>query len=115
MVSQEWKSGDMTVCYSTLVARDSRGYRGRQQGSQGEAAGVTGGLQLLQSAVQVSLAALPGPGPALQSELPQVLFKVLVVHGPVPLGLTLHLHRERAVTTTTTLHLHTRYNHSPID
>lgn len=48
--------------------------------------------QLLQAAVHVPLAALAGPGPTLQPELPQVLLEVLVVHGPVRLGFTLRLH-----------------------
>ena len=51
--------------------------------------------QLLQAAVHVSLAALPGPGAALQAKLPQVLLEVLVVHRPVGLRFTLCLQRKR--------------------
>lgn len=47
--------------------------------------------QLLQSTVHVSLAALPGPGAALEAKLPEVLLEVLVVHGPVVLRFTLCL------------------------
>ena len=49
--------------------------------------------QLLQAAVHVSLAALPGPGATLEAELPQVLLVVLVVHGHVGLRFTLWLRR----------------------
>lgn len=39
--------------------------------------------ELLQAAVHLPFALLPGPGPALGAEFLQVFFKVLVVHGPV--------------------------------
>lgn len=45
--------------------------------------------QLLQTAVHLPLAALPGPGATLEAKLPQVLLEVLVVHGPVGLRFTL--------------------------
>lgn len=52
--------------------------------------------KLLQSAVQVSLAALAGPRATLEAKLPQVLLEVLVVHRPVGLRFTLRLRgRER--------------------
>ena len=47
--------------------------------------------ELLQAAVHLPLALLPGPGPALGAEFLQVFFKVLVVHGPVAGGLTVRL------------------------
>lgn len=47
--------------------------------------------ELLQAAVHLPLALLPGPGPALGTELLQVFFKVLVMHGPVAGGLTVGL------------------------
>lgn len=49
--------------------------------------------QLLQAAVHVSLAALPGPGATLEAKLPQVVLVVLVVHGHVGLRFTLWLRR----------------------
>ena len=49
------------------------------------------GSQLLQAAVQVSLAAFSSPSPALQTEPPQILLEVLMVHGPVGLGLAVDL------------------------
>lgn len=47
--------------------------------------------ELLQAAVHLPLALLPGPGPALGAELLQVFFKVLMVHGPVAGGLAVRL------------------------
>lgn len=62
-------------------------FRGRLEGCRG----CGRGSQLLQTAVHVSLAALPGPGATLEAELPQILLEVLVVHGPVVLRFTLCL------------------------
>lgn len=50
--------------------------------------------QLLQPAVQVALAALPGPGTALQAKESQVLLEVFMDHGSVSLRLTLGLQHE---------------------
>lgn len=70
------------MCFSGSVEGNGRGGIGE---------GVMGPSQLLQAAVHVSLAALPGPGATLQAELPQVLLEVLMVHGSVRLRLTLGL------------------------
>lgn len=53
-------------------------------------------LELLQAAVHLPLALLPGPGPALGAEFLQVFFKVLVVHGPVAGGLAVRLEGRQA-------------------
>lgn len=59
----------------------------REQGRSRPAAAS----ELLQAAVHLPLALLPGPGPAFGAKLLQVLLKVLMVHGPVAGGLTVRL------------------------
>lgn len=66
--------------------REAVGLRGRSDESGGRS-------QLLETTVHVSFAALAGPSATLEAKLFQVLFEILVLHGPVGLRFTVRLQR----------------------
>ena len=103
-------SGLLSKCHTAgpfaQVSLQQRGEGGREGGS-GCCCLALRPSELLQTAIHLSLALFPGPGPALGAELLQVFFKVLVVHGPVTGGLAVRLAGRQDEVRAHLLHTHT--------